>query len=203
MTTLWYGALIDLGIQDIVLYMLRILAVVVAGIAGWYIGGPVSSLIFRLLSSRRPVPQTVKVVGRLLGAILLGFLAWFLTLGFGSGGGGSGDGKGSNTGPGTKKNDVKDIKVTKIVNEIEIRLVDADKYQEGTTKYYTIGDTDKAVTLGDVVKYLQRHESPKRRKKVSIVIRKQSIPYGMDDCLTRLEAKINQMNKFRLSVEYP
>jgi hypothetical protein len=94
-------AFLDGEIKDVFILLVRVVAAVVGALVGWFVTGPIAQLLARVAFHRQLSPLAL-VWSKLIGAVVVGLLVfWLLPIGGwdGGGGGGKGGGKGKGAGP--------------------------------------------------------------------------------------------------------
>lgn len=151
----------------------KVFLAIAAGFAGFYLSTPLIALLYRL-AFQKPAPQSVKVPGRLVCAMILGILAFFYIplgsggfgWGGGSGSGGPGDGGGQvangkdtekkDQNKGTGKNEKK--KGETLAIEMMVSEVYQKNYRD-TGKYYLIQGEKEPRTLEEIKALLTRNKN--------------------------------------------
>src|SRR5262245_3652534 len=163
--------------QGYILFGLRVLLAVAGAVIGWYVARPAARVLFPL-GFQRPTPPRALGASRVVGAVALGALVFYLfPLGLGDGpgpGGGPGRGPGAGgdggkpadvAGKGGKGGDKKPDDPPPGVLRVE--MIPSQSYKHDK-KYYFLPDQKEPVTLADVEAHLSKHK--KRLREVQILV---------------------------------
>jgi hypothetical protein len=181
MPVAWLLAFVDLtAIEETSRLVIRVVLAVIAAVVGWFVGGPLTRLVYRVLV-RRQTPGPVVFLGRLgsaaLAAVLVYTLATFgLGLGWGWGpgpGGGPGLGPGLGGSPGTGTG-AGEGKASKPGDEearreaLVIEMAHARSIPKDSERYYLIQGQEPPKTLKDVQELLQKDKGRWSRLEILI-----------------------------------
>jgi hypothetical protein len=191
--------LLDFGMSETVLHIVRIIASVGGAVVGWFVCDPVTRLTYRL-SFRGATPGAVLVGAKLTGATTLSLLVYFfLPLGGGGGfgwGPGQGGGPGKGPGPGGDKvvdANTKDAKETKdakspekdktpkkTLESIEIEIISRDRFidNEKEDRFYLLNRAAPAKSLSELEDYFKKNGT---KIEVTPVLTPASIGVGQED----------------------
>jgi hypothetical protein len=188
---LW--ALLDGGLSDLLLVVVKVLAVLVGAVAGWFVGGWVTRLLVRL-AFHKTIPPYPLLLARLASAVLVGWLVYLYLdhLGFGTGGG-SGGGKGAGVGPGKdgkgkdsgsvrpgqrdKDQAVRDRRASKAEKEevSPVRMLGGSDVKEGRFYLVKIKGKDTPMNRDEVTPYLEGYRHDLKKKPLRILIYRNSV----------------------------
>jgi hypothetical protein len=197
-------AWLDLGLSTNLQIFLRGAAAVGGLVIGWFVTGPIVSLLFRA-AFRKPTPSSLYYSCKAGGAIAAAYVIFvFLPiglggggLGFGPGGGGPGDGKGSGGGSGKTKTKNGDgpAKGDAKGETIAIELLGGDRYK-GDDRFYLIDGKEPAVTLKEVERLFQDNKGGLR---VEIILTRDSVgeKHGAVTRLQSLANKYDQLHRLK------
>lgn len=173
--------------QGYILFGLRLLLALAGAVAGWYLAQPVARVLFRL-AFHRPIPPKALGAARVVGAVALGALVFYLfPLGLGDGpgpGGGPGLGPGAGGKGGKPAADAagKDGKGADKKGEdapppgvLRVEMIPSQSYR-GDEKFYYLPDRKDPVTLAEVDKHLVKHKD--KLRVVEILIYANSVEAG-------------------------
>lgn len=192
----------DLGLSSTLQIFLRGAAAVGGLVIGWFVTGPIISLLFRA-TFRKPTPSSLYYSCKAAGACLTAYLLFvFLPIGSGGGGsgfglgpGGPGDGKGSGPGSGDSKkktgngNTQGDTKR----QTMAIELLGGDRYKDDE-RFYLLDRKEPAVTLKEVDQLFQEK---KGGLLVEIVLTRDSVG-EKHGAVTRLQSLARKYDQFTL-----
>jgi hypothetical protein len=186
--------LLDFGMSETVLHIIRIIASVGGAIVGWFVCDPLTRLAYRL-SFRGTTPGVLLFGAKLTGAAGLALLVYFyLPLGGGGGfgwGPGQGGGPGKGTGAGSDKpadpasKDAKDrTGVTPLVKDtthkgtlesMEIEIISRDRFidKEKEDRFYLLRGAEPAKSFNELDAYLKENGT---KLEVTPVLTRDSIP---------------------------
>jgi hypothetical protein len=181
----------QLNITEHVFLGIRFIAGVLGGLCGWYASGPPAKLVYRV-RHQRPIPGWLLPWYRMLGALILGLLAFYLLplgagglgLGWGPGRGG-GPGKGAGEGGSTAPSSDPPVKAENTksgrprprfarAEAIEIELLGGKNYADDG-RYYLVGRSGPPKTLDELRDIM--HEQ-RDKIEVHIILTERSIAPG-------------------------
>lgn len=201
------GGLAFLGLETAqawILFALRVVLALFAALLGWYVARPVASVLFRL-AFHRPLPPKGLFGSRLVGAVALGALAFYLfPLGIGSGGG-TGGGEGQGKGGGKPGKDGPDAVVkgdkpgddkSKGREALRVEMILSSRYNKDQ-RWYLIEGKDPPRTLAEVDAYLKQHGD--RYYELQIIVYSNAVELGADP-IEELKQLANSKYKLRSHV---
>jgi hypothetical protein len=194
--------LLDLGLSETVLHIIRIIASVAGAVVGWFACDLLTRGLYRL-SFRGATPGSLLFIAKVTGAGALSLLVYFF-LPLGGGGAGFGWGPGLGGGPGKgagqggdkaavsdgASKDGKDAKPPakeKIdpsskatLESIQIEIISRDRfnYEDGKDRFYLLKREDPAISLIELEDYFKKNGT---KIEITPVLTRLSIPDGEKD----------------------
>lgn len=217
--------LLDFGLSETVLHIVRIIASVGGAVLGWFVCDPVTRLLYRL-SFRGATPGSILLGAKVTGAATLSLLIYFF-MPLGGGGGGLGWGPGLGGGPGKgagqggdqaavsdgASKDAKDAKPPAkdkadttpkaTLESVEIEIISRDRfnYEDGKDRFYLLKRAEPAISLTELEHYFKTNRT---KIEVTPVLTRMSIPDGeKDQPLGQLLALTKKYNVKTLQTKGP
>ena len=163
--------MMDFGLNDKLLEIVRIIAAVGGAVVGWFLCDPLTRLTYRL-SFRSATPAALLFMVKASGAAgLAAAIYFFMPLGgtggpgFGPGAGGT-PGKGPGSGGDKVVKDAKDAKTDKTpkssgtLDSVEIEILGGARFKDdGKDRFYLLKRAEPAKSLDELDDYFKKHEA--------------------------------------------